>query len=76
MYTTATCLEQILHNNIIVVQALNTLSLNMDVQVYYRPLYPDNHTGLMKKSFCIKTTHVLCESNYFDREILAYYCID
>ncbi|CAK6965505.1 LOW QUALITY PROTEIN: cilia and flagella-associated protein 47-like [Scomber scombrus] len=33
MYTTATCLEQILHNNIIVVQALNTLSLNMDVQV-------------------------------------------
>lgn len=36
MYTPATCLEQILHNNIIVAQALNTLSLNMDVQVNYK----------------------------------------
>ncbi|KAM7365486.1 hypothetical protein PAMP_016406 [Pampus punctatissimus] len=33
MYTTTTSLEQILHNNIIVTQALNTLSLNIDLQV-------------------------------------------
>ncbi|XP_044200977.1 cilia- and flagella-associated protein 47-like isoform X2 [Thunnus albacares] len=32
MYTTATTQEQILHNNIIVAQALNTLYLNIDVQ--------------------------------------------
>nr|XP_057907492.1 cilia and flagella-associated protein 47-like isoform X2 [Doryrhamphus excisus] len=32
MYTTTSTLEQILHNNIIVIQALTTLSLNMDLQ--------------------------------------------
>lgn len=33
MYTTTSSLEQILHNNIVVVQALTDLSLNIDVQV-------------------------------------------
>ncbi|KAI9525961.1 hypothetical protein NQZ68_002509, partial [Dissostichus eleginoides] len=32
MYTTINSLEQILHNNIIVAQALTALSLNLDVQ--------------------------------------------
>lgn len=36
MYTTTSSLEQILHNNIIVVQALTVLSLNIDVQVNTR----------------------------------------
>lgn len=33
MYTAASSQEQILHNNIIVAQALTSLSLNIDVQV-------------------------------------------
>uniref|UniRef100_A0A3Q1I3K5 Calponin-homology (CH) domain-containing protein n=1 Tax=Anabas testudineus TaxID=64144 RepID=A0A3Q1I3K5_ANATE len=33
MYTTTSSLEQILHNNIVVVQALTDLSLNIDIQV-------------------------------------------
>ncbi|XP_041638088.1 cilia- and flagella-associated protein 47-like isoform X2 [Cheilinus undulatus] len=32
MYTTTSSLEQIIHNNIIIVQALNAMGLNMDVQ--------------------------------------------
>lgn len=33
MYTRTDSLEQILHNNIIVAQALTALGLNLDVQV-------------------------------------------
>lgn len=33
MYTAASSLEQILHNNIILVQCFNLLALNIDIQV-------------------------------------------
>uniref|UniRef100_A0A665SZL6 Calponin-homology (CH) domain-containing protein n=1 Tax=Echeneis naucrates TaxID=173247 RepID=A0A665SZL6_ECHNA len=39
MYTAASSLEQILHNNIIVTQSLTALSLNIDIQVKTRGMF-------------------------------------